>query len=223
MAIAEPTAAPPPHLAPKPTLRGVFHLAAFPVSIVTGAVLVLGVASNTRDRIGALVYAVACVILFGTSALYHRGTWGAVAHARLRRADHANIFLQIAGTYTPLCLALLDGTVRLVVLATVWVGAAAGIVFRAAWMSAPRWVYTPFYMALGWVAVAVLPQLWREGGAAVVWLIILGGVGYTFGAVVYARRRPDPAPATFGYHEIFHLGTLVGFAAHYGAVVLALA
>jgi hemolysin III len=199
------------------------HAIAFPVSIVTGFVLVAFVADGTRDRIGAGVYAVACVVLFGTSAVYHRGTWSAVAHGRLRRADHANIFVQIAGTYTPLCLALLDGTSRTVVLVVVWVGAVAGIVFRAAWMSAPPWVYTPFYLALGWVAVAVLPQLWREGGSTVALLVIAGGLAYTAGAVVYARRRPDPAPATFGYHELFHVGTIVGFATHYAAVALAVA
>ena len=222
MALAE-AQLPPPHAAPKPRLRGMLHAIAFPVSIVTGTVLVAFVAEGVRDRIGTAVYAVACVVLFGTSALYHRGTWSAEAHARLRRADHANIFVQIAGTYTPLCLALLDGTTRTVVLVIVWVGAVAGIVFRAAWMSAPPWVYTPFYLALGWVAVAVLPQLWREGGSTVALLVIAGGLAYTAGAVVYARRRPDPAPATFGYHEIFHVGTVVGFATHYAAVALAVA
>jgi hemolysin III len=109
------------------------------------------------------------------------------------------------------------------VLGVVWVGAVAGIIFRAAWMSAPPWVYTPFYMALGWVAVAVMPQLWREGGAGVGLLVIAGGLAYSAGAITYARRRPDPAPATFGYHELFHVGTIVGFATHYAAVVLAVA
>ena len=212
MAIAEPAEVPAPAL-PKPQLRGMFHLIAFPISIVTGAILVFGVADNTRDRIGCAIYALACMELFGVSALYHRGNWGPEAHARLRRLDHANIFVQIAGTYTPLCLALLDGTTRVVVLAVVWVGALAGIVFRCAWMSAPAWVYTPFYMALGWVAVAVLPALWREGGAAVGLLVIAGGLAYTFGAVTYARRRPDPVPHVFGYHEVFHLFVIGGSAA----------
>jgi hemolysin III len=219
MAIAEPVEVP-PSVPVKPRLRGVLHLVAFPVSLVTGVVLVL-LADGTRDVVGAAVYAVACSVLFGVSALYHRGSWGPEWHARLRRLDHANIFLQIAGTYTPLCLALLDGTPRTVVLTVVWVGAVAGIVFRSAWMSAPPWVYTPFYLALGWVAVAVLPQLWREGGEAIGLLVIAGGLAYTAGAVVYARRRPDPSPLVFGYHELFHVGTIVGFLTHWTAVALA--
>jgi hemolysin III len=206
---------------PKPSMRGLFHLAAFPVAVVSGLVLVV-VADGRRDVIGASVYALACVVLFGCSALYHRGSWDPITRARLRRLDHANIFVQIAGTYTPLCLALLSGNARVVVLSVVWIGAVAGIVFRLVWMSAPPWVYTPFYLALGWVAIGVLPQLWSEGGAAIGWLIVAGGAAYTVGGVVYARRRPDPAPLTFGYHEIFHVCTLVGFACHYAAVALAL-
>lgn len=222
MAVAEPAEVPALPL-PKPRLRGMFHLVAFPISIVTGLVLVFVVADTTLARIGCAIYAVACIELFGVSALYHRGNWSPEWHARLRRLDHANIFVQIAGTYTPLCLVLLDGTARVVVLTIVWVGAVAGIVFRCAWMSAPPWVYTPFYMALGWVAVAVLPALWREGGPAVALLIIAGGVAYSFGAVTYARRRPDPIPHVFGYHEVFHLGTIIGFATHCLAVGLAVA
>jgi hemolysin III len=220
MAIAETAEAAAPAL-PKPRLRGMLHLIAFPISIVTGAVLVFGVADNTRDRIGCAIYALACMELFGVSALYHRGDWGPEAHARLRRLDHANIFVQIAGTYTPLCLALLDGNTRVIVLSAVWVGALAGIIFRCVWMSAPPWVYTPVYLALGWVAIAVLPQLWREGGPAIVLLVIAGGVAYSLGAVAYARRRPDPIPHVFGYHEVFHLGTIVGYATHCLAVGLA--
>jgi hemolysin III len=208
-------------LPPKPRLRGVLHLVAFPVSLVTGTVLLLAVADDAAERWGCLVYALATATLFGVSALYHRGDWMPSTRAVLRRLDHSNIFLMIAGTYTPLCLALLDGTARTVVLATVWIGALAGIVFRVAWLSAPAWLYTPFYVALGWVAVAVLPAIAREGGVAIVVLIAIGGVAYSLGGLVYALRRPNPAPATFGYHEIFHTATLVGFVAHYIAVVLA--
>jgi hemolysin III len=208
-------------LPPKPRLRGMLHLVAFPVSLVTGTILLLAVADDAAERWGCLVYAVATATLFGVSALYHRGDWSPSTRALLRRLDHSNIFLMIAGTYTPLCIALLDGTTRTVVLAVVWVGALAGIVFRVAWLSAPAWLYTPFYVALGWVAVGVLPALAREGGVAIVILIAVGGVAYSIGGLVYALRRPDPAPATFGYHEIFHTATLVGFVAHYIAVVLA--
>lgn len=127
----------------------------------------------------------------------------------------------IAGTYTPLCVALLDGTAQRVVLGVVWLGALAGTAFRVAWLAAPAWLYTPFYVALGWVAVAVLPDLAHAGGGTVTALIVVGGLAYSAGGVVYALKRPDPAPATFGYHEIFHVGTIVGFACHYAAVALA--
>lgn len=215
--VAAPVAA--PRL--KPRLRGMLHLLAFPVSLVTGLVLVIAVADTAAERWGCLVFALATAELFGVSALYHRGDWSPRTHALLRRLDHSNIFLMIAGTYTPVCLALLDGTARSVVLAVVWMGALAGIVFRVAWLSAPAWLYTPFYVALGWVAVAVLPALARDGGAGIVALILGGGLAYSLGGLVYALRRPDPVPSTFGYHEIFHTCTLVGFACHYAAVVLA--
>lgn len=214
---AAPIAAPPP----KPRLRGMLHLVAFPVSLVTGLVLLLAVADTAAERWGCLVYVLATAELFGVSALYHRGNWSPGRRAFLRRLDHSNIFLMIAGTYTPICVALLDGTARTVVLSVVWAGALAGIVFRVAWLSAPAWLYTPFYVALGWVAIAVLPALAREGGAGVVALILGGGLAYSLGGLVYALRRPDRAPATFGYHEIFHSCTLVGCVAHYIAVVLA--
>jgi hemolysin III len=216
-----PTGEPVDALPPKPRFRGVLHLAAFPLSLVSGAVLLVVVADEPAERWASLVYVVATAILFGVSALYHRGRWDARTHARLRRLDHSNIFLMIAGTYTPLCVALLDGTTRTAVLAVVWVGAVAGIVFRVAWLSAPPWLYTPFYVALGWVALGVLPTLAREGGGALVALVVAGGVAYSVGGAVYALRRPDPVPHVFGYHEVFHTGTIIGFACHYAAVVLA--
>jgi hemolysin III len=220
MAIAD-TARPPATPArPKPRLRGMFHLAAFPVSILTGCVLLLFVGEGAAAKVGTGIYALSCTVLFGVSALYHRGTWDRRTHALLRRLDHSNIFLLIAGTYTPVSLALLDGTTERAVLVTVWAGAVAGIVFRVAWLSAPAWLYTPFYVALGWVAIAVMPELWSENTAVAV-LLLTGGVAYSAGGVVYALRRPDPAPLVFGYHEIFHACTLVGFATHYAGVVIA--
>jgi hemolysin III len=212
---------PAPVPAGKPRLRGTLHLAAFPVALVAGAILVIAVAGTPGVRLGCLVFALASATLFGVSALYHRGTWDDRTHRLLRRLDHSNIFVMIAGTYTPICLVLLDGSARRLVLATVWLGALAGVVFRVAWLSAPAWLYTPFYVGLGWVAVAVLPELARAGGGAVVSLLVAGGVAYSVGGVVYALRRPDPAPSTFGYHEVFHSCTLVGFASHYMAVALA--
>jgi hemolysin III len=204
----------------KPQLRGMFHLAAFPLSIVAGAVLIL-IADGTAATIGCVIYAVSGMVLFGVSALYHRGHWDPETRALLRRLDHSNIFLLIAGTYTPIGLVLLDGTVRVVVLAVIWIGALAGIVFRVVWLDAPRWLYTPFYVALGWVAVAVMPELARNGGGGTAALLVIGGLAYSVGGLVYGLRRPDPVPAVFGYHEIFHLCTLIGFGCHYAAVVLA--
>lgn len=214
-------AAPPLAAPAKPRLRGMLHLVAFPVSLVTGAVLLTAVADDPAERRASLVYALAAATLFGCSALYHRGTWQPRARARLRRLDHANIFLMIAGTYTPLCVALLEGGTRRTVLAVVWLGALAGIVFRVVWLAAPAWLYTPFYVALGWVAVTVLPSLARAGGPTVTTLIMAGGLAYSAGGVVYALKRPDPVPAVFGYHEVFHAGTLIGFACHFAAVALA--
>jgi hemolysin III len=214
------TAPPPIHVPPKPRLRGALHVVAFPVSLLAGGVL-LALADDPAERWACLVYTAAAAVLFGCSALYHRGTWDARTHARLRRLDHSNIFLMIAGTYTPLCVALLEGTTRVAVLVVVWVGALAGIMFRVAWLDAPAWLYTPFYVALGWVAIAVLPSLARAGGAAVTALVVGGGVAYSAGGTVYALRRPDPAPATFGYHELFHTGTIVGYVCHYVAIALA--
>lgn len=204
---------------PKPRLRGMFHLVAFPLSIVSGVVVTI-VAEGTTATVGAAIYAVTGVVLFGVSALYHRGHWDDETRALLRRLDHSNIFLLIAGTYTPLCLTLLDGTTRFVVLSVVWIGALAGVVFRVVWLTAPRWLYTPFYVALGWVAVAVMPELARNGGGATAALLVVGGLAYSVGGLVYGLRRPNPWPATFGYHEIFHLGTLIGFSCHYAAIVL---
>jgi hemolysin III len=196
-----------------------FHLVAFPLSIVSGVVVTI-VAEGTTATVGAAIYAVTGVVLFGVSALYHRGHWDDETRALLRRLDHSNIFLLIAGTYTPLCLTLLDGTTRFVVLSVVWIGALAGVVFRVVWLTAPRWLYTPFYVALGWVAVAVMPELARNGGGATAALLVVGGLAYSVGGLVYGLRRPNPWPATFGYHEIFHLGTLIGFSCHYAAIVL---
>jgi hemolysin III len=201
-------------------MRGLLHLVAFPVSLVAGGVLV-AIAEGGAERWGCVVCARASAVLFGVSALYHRGRWDARRLALLRRLDHSNIFVMIAGTYTPVCVALLDGRTRSAVLAVVWVGALAGVVFRVAWLSAPAWLYTPFYVALGWVAVWVLPSLAREGGPGIVALIVGGGLAYSVGGLVYALRRPNPVPGVFGYHEVFHACTLVGYTCHYVAVVLA--
>ncbi|WP_416238277.1 PAQR family membrane homeostasis protein TrhA [Streptomyces mutabilis] len=166
------------------------------------------------------VYAVTAWLLFGTSAVYHLGIWGPLGEAVLRRLDHANIFLIIAGTCTPLAV-LLPADRQALLLWIVWTGALAGIAFRVLWVSAPRWLYTPCYLALGWAPVRYLPDFLRTGGAAVVTLIVAGGLLYSAGAVVYAVQRPNPSPRWFGFHEVFHALTVAAFTAHYIAISLA--
>jgi hemolysin III len=203
----------------KPRLRGVFHQYAFFVSLGSGALLVL-LAATTRAAIAVAVYAVSVSALFGVSALYHRVTWTVPARRRMRRLDHSMIFLLIAGTYTPVGLLVLQGTLGAAVLTVVWGGAVAGTVLELAWTRAPRWLGGTVYLALGWVAVVAMPQLFARLGLGGGLLIVAGGLAYSAGAAVYALRRPDPAPATFGYHEVFHLLVIAGVAAHFLAISL---
>jgi hemolysin III len=203
----------------KPRLRGVFHQYAFFVSLASGTLLVL-LAATTRASVAAAIYAASVSALFGVSALYHRVTWNGPARRRLRRLDHAMIFLLIAGTYTPVALLVLKGTLATVVLAVVWGGAVAGTVLELAWTGAPRWLGGTVYLALGWVAVVAMPQLFAQLGVAGGLLIVAGGLVYSAGAAVYALRRPDPVPAVFGYHEVFHLLVIAGVAAHFLAISL---
>ncbi len=204
----------------KPRLRGVLHEAAFAVSLVTGTVIVC-LTHGAMATVSVSVYAAAVVLLFGTSAAYHRGTWSPRAQSILSRLDHSMIFVLIAGTYTPFCLVLLDGWVRWLIFGLVWGGALGGIIARNAVRHAPRWVFVVFYLVLGWVAVAIIPQVLTAGGVAVLVLLLIGGLLYSVGAVVYARRSPDPSPQWFGFHEVFHAFTLAAFAAHYVAISLA--
>ncbi|WP_299518581.1 hemolysin III family protein [uncultured Serinicoccus sp.] len=205
----------------KPHLRGWLHLGMVPVALAAGAVLV-AVAPTPAAGAAALVFAITGVLLFGTSALYHRGRWSPRTAQILKRWDHANIFLIIAGTYTPFAVVLLPPAQGRVLLWVVWSGAIAGVLFRVFWLGAPRWLYTGVYIALGWVAVFYLVPMWRSGGPLVVALIALGGLCYTLGAVVYGLRRPDPSPRWFGFHEVFHAFTVAAFAAHWTAAYLSL-
>ncbi|KUG55735.1 DNA-binding protein [Serinicoccus chungangensis] len=205
----------------KPHLRGWLHLGMVPVALAAGAVLV-AVAPTPAAGMAALVFAITGVLLFGTSALYHRGRWSPRTAQVLKRWDHANIFLIIAGTYTPFAVVLLPPTQGRILLWVVWSGAVAGVLFRVFWLGAPRWLYTGVYIALGWVAVFFLVPMWRSGGPLVVALIALGGLCYTLGAVVYGLRRPDPSPRWFGFHEVFHAFTVAAFAAHWAAAYLSL-
>jgi len=203
----------------KPRLRGVFHQYAFFVSLASGALLVL-LAGTARASVAAAIYAASVSALFGVSALYHRVTWTGPARRRMRRLDHAMIFLLIAGTYTPVGLLVLKGSLATVVLAVVWGGAVAGIVLELAWTRAPRWLGGTVYLALGWVAVVAMPQLFARLGMAGGLLIVAGGLIYSAGAAVYGLRRPDPVPAVFGYHEVFHLLVIAGVVAHFLAISL---
>ncbi|HVM27874.1 MAG TPA: hemolysin III family protein [Mycobacteriales bacterium] len=204
----------------KPRLRGVLHEAAFAVSLVTGTALV-ALADGGRARTAALVYAVSVALLFGTSAAYHRGSWSGRSHEVMKRLDHSMIFILIAGTYTPFGLLLLEGAARWTVLGVVWGGAAVGIVLRNVLRRPAKWLFVALYMALGWVAVAFLPQILAAGGLHVLVLLLVGGLLYSVGAIVYATQRPDPSPRWFGFHEVFHAFTLAAFAVHYVAVSFA--
>lgn len=204
----------------KPRLRGWLHAGTFPVAVIAGIVLIC-LAPEGRARLGAVVFTATAAMLFGTSAVYHRFTWSARVQQWLRRLDHSNIFLIIAGSYTPFALCLLPAEQARALLWTVWTGAIAGVVFKTLWPGAPRWLSTPIYVALGWVAVFYFGPLLRGGGPAVMTLIVVGGVLYTLGALVYGTKRPDPSPRWFGFHEVFHAFTVAAFVVHYVAVSLA--
>ncbi len=204
----------------KPHLRGWIHAGISP--FVLAASIVLVALSPTAAAAWAnAVFGLSAVLLFGTSAVYHRGHWSPRVAGVLRRLDHTNIFLIIAGTYTPLSVLLLPADTAKTLLIVVWSGALVGLLARVFWLGAPRWVYVPVYVALGWVAVWFLPQFWDAGGPAVAWLIIAGGLAYTVGAVVYGTKWPNPSPRWFGFHEIFHALTVAGFTCHYIAVSIA--
>ncbi|MFF1507497.1 hemolysin III family protein [Streptomyces sp. NPDC058326] len=208
-----------PALPIKPRLRGWLHAGMFPAVIVAGVVLV-ALADSPRARLACGIYVLTACLLFGISALYHRGNWGPRGEAVLRRLDHANIFLIIAGTYTPLTLLLLPDSTAKPLMWAVWAAALAGIAFRVFWVGAPRWLYTPCYIAMGWAAVFFLPDFMRAGGIAVLVLVIVGGLLYSAGGVIYGIKRPNPSPRYFGFHEVFHSLTLAAFIVHYVGISL---
>jgi hemolysin III len=207
----------------KPRLRGWLHAYAAATSIATGAVLVAVATAVRGGSAGATtgIYAATVTLLFGTSALYHRLNWGPRGRAIMKRLDHSMIFVFIAGTYTPIAALTLPRTAALAILATVWTGALSGAVLQTAWPHAPQWLAVPCYIAVGWVAVFVFPDLLRNGGVTAFVLIAAGGVVYTLGALVYAMKRPNPWPGTFGSHEVFHACTLLAALCHYVAIWLA--
>jgi hemolysin III len=202
----------------KPRLRGVLHQWAFFVALAAGVALVV-VAPAGRATLATAIYAVSVVALFGVSALYHRITWASAAVRRwMRRLDHSMIFFLIAGTYTPFALLVLEGALATAILVVVWGGALAGVVLNLIWIEAPKWVTALVYIALGWVAIAAFPEMISEMGLFATALVGLGGILYTLGAVVYALNRPNPAPAVFGYHEVFHLLVIAAAALQYAVV-----
>src|SRR6476659_8034700 len=202
---------------PRPLLRGVLHQVGFAVSLVVGPLLIVG-ADGASRRAAATVFASSVAVCFGASALYHRVTWDPDLRRWMRRIDHAGIYLLIAGTYTPVCLLVLDGAWRIVVLAIVYAGAAAAVALKFAWVDAPKWLAAVLGLALGWAGVAILPQLATRLNPAAVALLGVGGLAYTAGAIIYSRRRPNPMPTVFGYHELFHALTIVAVACQYVAI-----
>ncbi len=201
----------------KPSWRGWLHAAAFPIVAVAGFVLV-ATATTTAGQVSSAIFSATAALLFGVSALLHRGTWSPTVEDLLRRIDHANIYLIIAGTYTPFAVVALPPSEGKLLLAIVWTGALAGAAFRIFWTGAPRWLSTTLYVVVGWIVIFFLPELINGAGSAAVILIALGGVLYTVGAVVYGMKRPNPWPGTFGFHEVFHALTVAAFATHYIAV-----
>ena len=202
----------------KPTWRGWIHAGTFPVAIAAGIVLIV-LAEGAAAKWASAVFMATSVLLFGNSALYHRFNWRPTTKAVLKRIDHANIMLLIAGTYTPIAVLALPPQKGLLLLALVWSGALLGILFRVFWINAPRWLYVALYLLLGWAAVMYLVDLLQASVAMMV-LVIVGGLLYTGGAVCYALKKPNPWPGHFGFHEIFHVCTVLAFLCHWTACLL---
>lgn len=202
----------------KPTWRGWLHAGTFPVAVVAGVVLI-AFAQGAAAKWAAAVFMATSMLLFGASAIYHRFDWGPRAKGVLKRIDHANIFLLIAGTYTPIAVLALPPEKGVLLLSLVWTGALIGILFRVFWVGAPRWLYVALYLVLGWAAVMYIVDLF-QANAAMMTLVIIGGLLYTAGAVIYALKRPNPWPGHFGFHEIFHVCTVLAFLCHWTACLL---
>lgn len=202
----------------KPTWRGWIHAATFPVAIALGVVLV-SLADGAAAKASSAVFFASSLLLFGISALYHRIDWSPRVKRVFKRFDHANIFLLIAGTYTPLSVLALPSPQSVILLSIVWGGALVGIVFRVFWVGAPRWLYVPLYVLLGWAAMMYIVDLVAAAPASMV-LVLVGGLFYTVGATFYALKRPNPVPGVFGFHELFHSCTLLAFLCHWTAILL---
>jgi hemolysin III len=208
----------------KPRLRGRLHQYAFFVALVCGIVLcsIAATRPGLAPFLSTLIYSVTVLGLFGISALYHRLTWSERGYQIMRRLDHSMIFIFIAGTYTPFCVLLLERDKATLMLSLIWIGALGGVALKSIWPHLPRWVGAPLYLALGWGAVAILPDILHNGGVADLVLLAAGGLIYSVGAVFYAMRRPNPWPTVFGHHEFFHACTLLAAICHHVAVYFAL-
>jgi len=202
----------------KPTWRGWIHAGTFPVAIVLGIVLVVA-ADGVAAKVSCSIFFASSLLLFGTSALYHRINWSPRVKAVFKRIDHANIFLLIAGSYTPITVLCLPPAKATLLLAIIWSGAGLGIAFRIFWIGAPRWLYVPLYVLLGWGAVLFIVDFFQANWIMMT-LIIIGGLCYTAGAVFYALKRPNPIPGVFGFHEIFHTLTLLAFLCHWTGIFI---
>lgn len=205
----------------RPRLRGVIHAVTAPLTLLAGIPLLLSTESGAA-RIAVAVYLLSALNLFGVSATYHIGRWSAGVKTALRRLDHSNIFLIIAGTYTPLSVMLLPADESRVLLISIWSAAAVGVAISTLWPHAPRWVSVPLYLIMGWVSVFYVPDMGALGGNAVVWLVALGGLLYSVGALVYATKRPNISVKWFGFHELFHAFTVAAFAAQFAAIAIAI-
>ncbi|MDJ0317217.1 MULTISPECIES: PAQR family membrane homeostasis protein TrhA [Arthrobacter] len=202
----------------KPSWRGWLHAGSAPLVLIAGIILV-ALAPGTAAKIACAIYVATGVLLFGTSALYHRGNWSPKTSATLKRLDHSNIMLVIAGSYTPLSFLMLARPTATLLLWMIWIGAIAGVLFRVLWVRAPRWLYVPIYVLLGITALFFLPEFWAAGALPTV-LICLGGALYIAGAVIYGIKKPNFSARHFGFHELFHALTVAAFAIHFTAVVL---
>lgn len=204
----------------RPRLRGWLHAAMAPLALIAAIVLIT-LSRTPIAKVSAAVFGATSVLLFATSAVYHRGTWSPKVYSWLKRFDHSNIFLIIAGSYTPFALMLPSDQARTLLL-IVWIGAIGGVLFRVFWVGAPRWLYVPVYVLLGYVALFYFKPLLTHVGPTIMTWVVVGGIFYTLGALVYGFKRPNPSPRWFGFHEVFHALTVLAFAAHYVAASLAL-